>query len=950
MLRFRRLAVAGLAVAVMVGIAAVPNAEVPAQNTFRVVLGVHDKQPTDWSGQVTVAEGEVLSIAGWRFEDKDAIQETTGWKCSTHKHIATGARFPIQAPPGKTREAPPQEPWPNGVVLTVKGNTPTVTIKLAQGEVKFAAADVMLGEPKDFLDRQVRVERMPAVSQPRPPAPPKAEKPVQDDYPAFWVRYKTAKHYLAWVSYQQEKDRVMLAERDGPHGAWSEPVAVTEGGDHFRVALAGTHGDTIWAVYAAQRDHKWNLFGRPYKEGKLGDEVKVSDSAGPNIWHRMTTDQKGRAWVVWQAFQDGHANIYARCVDGDGWHEPVRVTSTKANDWAPVIAADPTADRVWVGWDSYEDGHYGVRVRSLDGGPKPTLGEVLKPDPSDKFGANLSLSCDKAGRLWAAWDESSPQWGKDSGYLYDNTPRGLYSSREVRVRCLIDGKWMEPAAPLTSVLSPEMKEFDSSPQLQDDAQGRMWLTFRHRNCRNPRTDNWAAVAVWDVYATAYLGDRWLAPVLLPESAGRLDMQADSQRDRDGQVYFAYASDNRSWQTPQMNPRNHSVAVSQLGNAPKPGEMKFVEPKRPEAPQPLGHPDEVKQVARIRDYKVEAGGRTYRIYRGDLHRHTDISTDGMGDGSILDLHRYGIDAAAMDFIIISDHNMGNDNEYCWWRTEKANDLYTFPGSFISVYGYERSVPYPNGHRNVIWTERGHKTLPLPNPAIPAQMQADTGKVYAYLKQTNGICTSHTSATGQGTDWKEHDDALEPVVEIFQGFHASFEAPGAPRIVDANSDVVHTSFKPDGYVSLALEKNYRLGFQASSDHVSTHVSYACILAEEFSRKGLVDGLKKRHSYAATDNIILDVRAGDGNIMGDEIRTLKPKFQVVVIGTGPIDTVDVLRNGKVVHSEKAGKEPTEARFQWEDAEPIKGEQASYYYVRVLQKDGQMAWASPIWLRVAE
>ena len=63
-------------------------------------------------------------------------------------------------------------------------------------------------------------------------------------------------------------------------------------------------------------------------------------------------------------------------------------------------------------------------------------------------------------------------------------------------------------------------------------------------------------------------------------------------------------------------------------------------------------------------------------------------------------------------------------------------------------------------------------------------------------------------------------------------ASSGIPGAPRIVDADSAVVHTSFKPDGYVSHALEKGDRLGFQASSDHVSTHVSYACILAEEFN----------------------------------------------------------------------------------------------------------------------
>ncbi len=259
-----------------------------------------------------------------------------------------------------------------------------------------------------------------------------------------------------------------------------------------------------------------------------------------------------------------------------------------------------------------------------------------------------------------------------------------------------------------------------------------------------------------------------------------------------------------------------------------------------------------------------------------------------------------------------------------------------------------MPYPNGHRNIIWTERGHRTLPLPRFAIPKQMADDTDKLYAYLRRTGGICTLHTSATGQGTDWKHPiDPALEPFVELFQGFHASYEAPGAPRIVDAKSDIIHTSFKPDGYVSLALDKGYRLGFQASSDHVSTHVSYACILAEEFSRKGLVEAMRRRHSYAATDNIVLDVRLGGLGIMGDEVRTGKPQLDVIVLGTGPIERVDVIRDGAVVHSERRKADAAESRFHWDDPAPKKTDQGSYYYVRVLQKDGQMAWASPIWVR---
>jgi hypothetical protein len=946
--RLRRCAVALAVVVVMIVVAASQKQSEPPRHVFRITLGLKDKKATAWSGKVDIVGGEIDSIAGWRFEEQDAVdKDQRGWKCRTHKLIAPGQRFPLEDASGK--KAPtPEQPWPNGVTITVRGEAPALTISLPAGEIKFKSEDVPLGEPKTFLDEQVRVERMPQTSVLRPAAAPKAENPVQDDYPAFWVRYKSGKQYLAWVAYQREKDRVLLAERDGPDGTWLEPKEVAGPGDHFRVALAGTHGDTLWIVWASQREHNWDLFARPYRDGKLGKEVRLTDDAGPDIWHAMTTDQRGRAWLVWQGFRDGQADVFARCVDGDGWHDSIRVSTAKANDWNPVVAADPKTDRVWVAWDTYESGDYGIRVRALSGGPAPKLGEILCPDNSPVFQAHPSLACDRAGRLWLAWDQSGPQWGKDAGHqVTKNAGTRLYHDRRLRVACLVDGKWQEPEADLLQALPEELRTFSELPCLQGDSEGRTWLTFRHRVCRIPRVDDWGARGRWDAYAIAFLGDRWSGAVALPSSAGRNDMRMSPQRDPKGSVYFAYASDNRGWFPPgTMTERNLSVAISRLHGAGRPAEPKLRDLRVSPMEVKRIHPREVEQVKRIRGYKIEAGGRTYRIYRGDIHRHTDISGDGVGDGSLMDLHRYGLDAAAFDFIFVTDHNMGDDKEYPWWRTQKANDLYTVPNAFISMYGYERSVPYPNGHRNVMWTERGHRTLSLPRRAIRKQMAEDTGKLYAYLRRTGGICTLHTSATDQGTDWAEHDDALEPVVEMFQGFDSSYEAPGAPRTINDKSDRVHGPFKPDGFVSLALAKGYRLGFQSSSDHVSTHISYACILAEEFSRKGLIDALKKRHSYAATDNIVLDVRMG-GRIMGDEVRTDKPTLDVVVLGTGPLDRVDVLRDGEVVHTHRPDKDSEEAKFHWDDAAPKKGDKASYFYVRVVQKNGQMAWASPIWVR---
>ncbi len=569
--RKRRLAAAAVVAAVVAAVlAAYRPAEQPTTE-FRVVLGLGDKEPTDWSGQVAVADGQAVELKGWRFEDKDAVEDATKWTCKTRNYIKPGDRFPLEPASGKPPVAP-QQPWPNGVVLALRGANPAVSLTLPSGEIKFKTDDVPLGQPKTFLDGRVRVERLPEASVLRPPADPKDSAPVQDDYPAFWVDAKTGKQYLAWVAYQKEKDRVLLAERDGPDGAWSEPMEAAGPGDHFRVALAGAQADILWIVWASQRDHNWDLYGRPYKNGKLGDETRLTDDPGPDIWHRMTTDTRGRAWLVWQGARDGKFAIFARCAEGGRWGPAIRVGESKADEWNPVVAADPKEDRVWAAWDSYETGAFNVHLCSLSGGADPKHGKLLTPAPSPRFQAHPSLACDGDGRSWVAWDEAGPNWGKDYGFQYFKAGgERLYAQRAVRLRCLIDGQWKEPEADLDSVLPEDAKEYDELPQLQDDGNGRLWLAFRHRTCRYPRIDGWSIQGRWDILATAWMGDRWTTPVELAQSGGRNDMRVSSQRDPAGSVYFAYASDNRGWTPPGMIARNLSVAVSRLAGLPHAGE-------------------------------------------------------------------------------------------------------------------------------------------------------------------------------------------------------------------------------------------------------------------------------------------------------------------------------------------------------------------------------------------
>jgi hypothetical protein len=108
-----------------------------------------------------------------------------------------------------------------------------------------------------------------------------------------------------------------------------------------------------------------------------------------------------------------------------------------------------------------------------------------------------------------------------------------------------------------------------------------------------------------------------------------------------------------------------------------------------------------------------------------------------------------------------------------------------------------------------------------------------------------------------------------------------------------------------------------------------------------------MKARHSYGATDNIILDYRmkaGGKEHLQGDIVDVSGPfELTVKVIGTQPVRQVDVIRSNSFLMTRNPMQK--EVDFSFRDSQPLKGE--SYYYVRVIQVDDQMAWSSPIWVR---
>jgi hypothetical protein len=119
----------------------------------------------------------------------------------------------------------------------------------------------------------------------------------------------------------------------------------------------------------------------------------------------------------------------------------------------------------------------------------------------------------------------------------------------------------------------------------------------------------------------------------------------------------------------------------------------------------------------------------------------------------------------------------------------------------------------------------------------------------------------------------------------------------------------------------------------------------------RTDIVESMRKRHAYGATDNILVEFKAigarGQVHFMGDAFEAPSvPRFWVKVIGTGKLMKVEIVKNGKFVFATQP--ENNEAEFSYIDNDIQTGE--SWYYVRATQIDRNLAWSSPIWVRLAD
>ncbi len=319
--------------------------------------------------------------------------------------------------------------------------------------------------------------------------------------------------------------------------------------------------------------------------------------------------------------------------------------------------------------------------------------------------------------------------------------------------------------------------------------------------------------------------------------------------------------------------------------------------------------------RSEDGKLEAAGNPVRVEEkptqlvlwGETHGHTGLAE---GQGSPRAFFQYATQDARLDFATLTEHDMWMDDGE--WRLLQGlarefsseprsgsaphrslaspraavSPESTQPGRFAAILGYEWSA-FTNrgGHHNVFFRDLAAERVGM---QIATRLPDLYRELHGRYQAEDVLVIPHAHRAG---DWTRSDPELERLVEL-HSVHGSFE----------------------WFANRYLQNGFELGFVAGSDDhmakpglapapissVAQPGGLAAVRVAEPSRDAIFSALRDLRSYATSGQRMLLDATLNGYAMGRRLPASdRREISFTAAGTAPIDRIDVVRNGEVIHS---------------------------------------------------
>ncbi len=286
----------------------------------------------------------------------------------------------------------------------------------------------------------------------------------------------------------------------------------------------------------------------------------------------------------------------------------------------------------------------------------------------------------------------------------------------------------------------------------------------------------------------------------------------------------------------------------------------------------------------------------RLHWGDFHGGQTAGTVGVN--SFEEFYRFARDAGALEFTT----HQGNCFEVTSQDMEELKEqtrAFHEPGRFVPFLGYEWSGTTPMGGDHAIFFFDEDAAIHRCSHWLQTDLSdADTDrdhitKLHAQLRGAQALSLPHVG--GRPANLEFHDPELEPVIEIHSK-HGMFE----------------------WMLEESIARNMKVGFVGGSDdhygqpgacypsedvsHFAARNGLTALYANELTRESIWADIKARRCYATSgERIYLRFTVND-RWMGEEIdATGAPRISVEVVGTGPIERIELFRGMTRIHSEQ-------------------------------------------------
>ncbi len=660
-------------------------------------------------------------------------------------------------------------------------------------------------------------------------------------------------------------------------------------------------GIVAWTQFVRQGE--WHVKSAFFHDSSVSSPMTISGK-GSIAWRPcIVRTSNGAPWILWEEKSSGKFQVKARRVSGDTLSPIITVSASRNKDNCRPTAVATKGNTFWVAWDRCDDnGNINVVIRHV-GSDGTFLGDEIPVTRTHGLDVAPSLAVDSENLLWVGWH--SNRWGKEKNQW--DVPRWfqLYA---------YDGhQFKKPVAdpPGKSRKYKDTIQSFEFVNLHSTNDGKIVITGR---------------ASHNFYLQYYRGSRWSELFRLPKDGwGGRGQYLEVAEDRDGTLWVA----RRDLGTNVFQ----SVTLPVESQAASPVLQKVKASPRsvniPNAPQkPVFEP-----------------WKGYDFYFGDIHGHTWMS-DGVGDVDEYYIARR--DFYKLDFASLTDHDTFVGNGLLpseWEQIKELTSHFNEPGSFVTLYGQEwTTARYPQAF--------GHKNIYHINPALPLFDHTDEGtettqQLFEKVKNAGAIAIPHHIGW-TGVDWEHHDPVVQPLVEIVS-VHGAFEYMG-------NQPIYHRGGKKGCFVQDGLARGLRFGIIGSTDSHGliwhhrvcykrdpNRAGWTGVLAKDLSRESIWEALKARRCYATSGIWVRMVFAINDHPMGEEFETSeKPSIKVDINSESELKWIEIVRNNKTLYT--YGGEGCHSWFTYKDEDHPGG--VSWYYLRVICEDGNMAWSSPIWV----